>query len=389
MFHSCLSPELNAACTALFTKLKRRQIKGSFQIGMFTHQLLKQIVLNHSFDTAQNLMDVVKDVGKKLQSAWPVEFVVGNIVRHLLYIIREESFNLKQTTGMQASTSVTSPSKQILERTYSGRLESGGPLGNPTTRLLQSQDRSISLANLLEAVANEIPEETSLPYNELRDAVIEHFDDFGSDIQTCYKVISDSALEHIHASEIIMTYGQSKSVEHFLLAAARVRKFAVMVVEGGPANPGHEMCVTLSNAGIDTTLITDSAVYGIMARVNKVIIAPHIVMANGGIMCRSGIRLVASAAKEHSIPVVAITAMYKLAPLYPHDQLIFNELLSPEEVLPFTIAEALPSVIVSNPLYDYVPPELLSLFVTNIGGQAPSYIYRMLAECYHPDDYEL
>jgi translation initiation factor eIF-2B subunit beta len=38
---------------------------------------------------------------------------------------------------------------------------------------------------------------------------------------------------------------------------------------------GQETAVNLSNAGIETTLITDSAIYAMMARVNKVIVGTH------------------------------------------------------------------------------------------------------------------
>lgn len=38
---------------------------------------------------------------------------------------------------------------------------------------------------------------------------------------------------------------------------------------------GHEMAVELSRAGIETTVITDSAIYGVMSRVNKVILGAH------------------------------------------------------------------------------------------------------------------
>ena len=44
------------------------------------------------------------------------------------------------------------------------------------------------------------------------------------------------------------------------------------------------MATRLASAGIDTTLITDSAVFAMMARVNKVIIGTHTVMANGGLV---------------------------------------------------------------------------------------------------------
>jgi translation initiation factor 2B subunit (eIF-2B alpha/beta/delta family) len=44
---------------------------------------------------------------------------------------------------------------------------------------------------------------------------------------------------------------------------------------------------------------------------------------------------------------------------------------------------------VANPAFDYVEPRLVSLFITNIGGHNPAYIYRLLAEYYTPQDYTL
>jgi translation initiation factor eIF-2B subunit beta len=38
-------------------------------------------------------------------------------------------------------------------------------------------------------------------------------------------------------------------------------------------------------------------------------------------------------------------------------------------------------------VFDYVPPELITLFISNIGGNAPSYIYRLMSELYHPEDH--
>ena len=44
---------------------------------------------------------------------------------------------------------------------------------------------------------------------------------------------------------------------------------------------------------------------------------------------------------------------------------------------------------VPNPAFDYVPPELVSLLITNSGPSHASYIYRLLAEYYHQEDYDL
>lgn len=49
--------------------------------------------------------------------------------------------------------------------------------------------------------------------------------------------IAAQASEHIHANEIILTIGKSKTVEKFLKSAAKSRKFQVIVVEGAP--PSH------------------------------------------------------------------------------------------------------------------------------------------------------
>ena len=45
---------------------------------------------------------------------------------------------------------------------------------------------------------------------------------------------------------------------------------------------GHNIAASLAKSNIETTVITDSAVFAMMSRVNKVIIGTHTVMANGG-----------------------------------------------------------------------------------------------------------
>jgi translation initiation factor eIF-2B subunit beta len=72
-----------------------------------------------------------------------------------------------------------------------------------------------------------------------------------------------------------MTIGSSKIVLDFLKEAARFRKFQVIVAETAPLFEGHEMAKQLANVGIDTTVITDSAIYAVMSHVNKVILGTH------------------------------------------------------------------------------------------------------------------
>lgn len=101
--------------------------------------------------------------------------------------------------------------------------------------------------------------------------------------------------------------------------------------------------------------------------------------------------MVALAANQNAVPVVCITGMFKLCPMYPHEgPNTLQDLVSPSSIIDY--AEMTDSVMANvefiNPVHDYIPPQLINLYVTNVGAFQPSYIYRLLAEYYHTDDWE-
>lgn len=151
----------------------------------------------------------------------------------------------------------------------------------------------------------------------------------------------------------------------------------------------------------------------------QVIIGTHSILANGGLKAVCGTNLVALAAKHHAVPLIVLAAMYKLCPIHYVDSsgkdATFNRsligkiagfhtfyynmylyfcshrLTSPQAVLDYSSVGSaeLAGVQVYSPTFDYVPPDLVTLFISNIGGNAPSYMYRLLSELYHPDDHEI
>jgi translation initiation factor eIF-2B subunit beta len=133
-------------------------------------------------------------------------------------------------------------------------------------------------------------------------------------------------------------------------------------------------------------LIPDASVFALMSRVDKVIISTHAIMANGGLVTHSGAYMIALAAQQHSVPVYVVGASYKMTPLYPFDILTYNELLSPEEIFKLSDHDKKENIDVIVPAFDYVPPELVNLYITNLGGQTPKYIYRVFTEFYSQDD---
>lgn len=44
----------------------------------------------------------------------------------------------------------------------------------------------------------------------------------------------------------------------------------------------------------------------------------------------------------------------------------FNKIVGPHDVLGFSDAEMVSKVRVQNPVFDYVPPDLITLFISNM-----------------------
>lgn len=183
-----------------------------------------------------------------------------------------------------------------------------------------------------------------------------------------------------------MTIGISRTVQEFLMRAAQKRKFQVIVAETAPTYQGHKMALSLSKAGIDTTVIADSAIFAAMPRVNKVVIGAHAVLANGALVSVSGSHLLAAAAKHHSTPVLVCTALYKLSPLFAYVADAFNVTVSPQNVLNFQEGSIIDDVTTTNPYYDYVGPDYVSLFIHNLGSAPPTYVYRLINDNYDAED---
>ncbi|XP_063844208.1 translation initiation factor eIF2B subunit beta-like isoform X1 [Scylla paramamosain] len=159
----------------------------------------------------------------------------------------------------------------------------------------------------------------------------------------------------------------------FLTKAATQRKFHVIVAERAPKYDGHPVAKALCTAGIETTLIQDSAVFPIMSRVNKVI------KVNGGIETFVGAASLASPPKFYSVPLYVRTPTYKFS------------LMGCEEISHQTTTSIIPegtkfwpSVNTALTQLDYVPPENVTSLITNNRGTAPSYVYRQLSELYPP-----
>ncbi|KAI0032284.1 nagb/rpia/CoA transferase-like protein [Vararia minispora EC-137] len=355
---------------ALAAKLRRRQVVGSRDAALETVFVLRQVIAKARFQNIHQLVVLIKNVGRTLAQAQPKEHSVGNIVRRLLHLVREEYNNAIKSNAPTRPRSLT--------------------IAN---FVLQGQPRKASLVTKAESslVLNENdPDDPDSFAKTLKPVLMEAIQDTLDELDTVYESIGRNAKDHIHSDEIILTLGKSKTVEMFLKQAAHYHKFTVIVAETGPSYGGHEMAQSLSSIGISTFLVPDSSIYALMSRVNKVILGAHAILANGGMFAVSGSLMAATAARAHSTPIVVCAGQFKLTPLWNlYHEYGALDFADPSSVLGFDEGDLVDKVDVLNPYYDYVQPDLVDAYVTNDGDHPPPSIYRLIKESYDDEDNEL
>jgi translation initiation factor eIF-2B subunit beta len=451
--------------------LKRRQIRNSRPCAIATASLLLRVVAAGRLRDAQALIDRIRDVGRRLVAAQPREMAVGNVVRRILGVVREvaedeeagketesvvsapgtpipgetlhrpplptkmseisplhhgaalpqdlQTHPTVRTPGESPSSQPAQPQRPALSTSassYAGQAPSvtslfsilqhparGSPLGTPPITGTSSPAAKSSPGKSLDSLTG------SKEDIDIKAEVINGIKDLQEELEIVDSQIADSALDHVHSNEIILTHTSSQTVQTFLLTAAKKRKFTVIhaeaypndheathatIVNGGRKGAGEddeddERWRPLTSLGITVILIPDTAVFALMSRINKVILAPHTVLANGSLLAASGSSTIAHAAKTHHVPVVVLSGVYKLSPVYPFDTDELVEYGDPGKVVGYHEGDFLQKVEASNPLYDYIEGELVDLYITNLGACAPSFLYRIVADHYCVEDIDL
>jgi ribose 1,5-bisphosphate isomerase len=153
-----------------------------------------------------------------------------------------------------------------------------------------------------------------------------------------------------HIPEDILTYSHSSSTRTVLLAL-KERLRTVIIPEGRPIDDGKALARLLAAAGIPVTVITEAQMGWWVGGVGAVIVGADTVAPDGAVYNHMGTATLALLAKEHGIPVYALTHTLKIAPYdQPEDMIEAND---PAEVW----ADPPPGIIVRNLAFDRTPTE--------------------------------
>lgn len=194
---------------------------------------------------------------------------------------------------------------------------------------------------------------------------------------------------------VILTHGFSRVVLAVLLhAAARGRRFTVLVTESRPECLGHNTARALQEAGIPARLILDAAMGHAMEKAELVLVGAEAVVENGGILNKIGTYQLAVMARALNRPFYVAAESFKFTRVYPlsqHDECLKvaagnaatterGVQSQPQPAPPATAPVG--QVWERTPNIDYTPPAYISLLFTDLGVLTPSAVSDELIKLY-------
>lgn len=370
------------------------------------------------------LVERIQEVGRRLVKAQPKELAVGNIVRRILRVVRDEA---EEDRGGESGTKNGAGTARWPENgegrprhMLESSLDAGfGAFGAAiskerppllTTQTSQVGGNSASTTNsLFSLLSHPLSKNVSLlktpsfqssgrhtPHaitaqsslddaGDLKAEVIEGIQEIIDELKQADDQIAGYAQDHIHSNEIILVHTPSMALQKFLLKAAAKRKFTVVYAEAHSTNFQIDQTQTaraaasgdknstseifqkvLTAAGITVLLVPYSASFALMSRATKVILSANVALANGGLIAAAGANGIAKAARMHRTPVLVLSGVYKLSPVYPFDVETLIEYGDPSDVLAFGEGAMVEKTNLNNPLFDYIAADLVDLYITNL-----------------------
>jgi ribose 1,5-bisphosphate isomerase len=245
--------------------------------------------------------------------------------------------------------------------------------------LASARPTAVSLPNAVNLISYPIRKATSL--QEAKTRCEEHARSFISLSEQAVSKIGEIGARHIREGDVVMTHCNSEAALNCILTAHRQGiGFEVYATEVRPRNQGHLTIRTLSDAGVKTNFIVDSAARYFMKEVDICITGADAITVNGAVINKIGTSQIALAAKEARVNFLVAAETYKFAPRTILGERILIEERPVEEVLPDGIRKTLPNVTVRNPTFDVTPAEYVDLIITEQGVIPPEMAYHIIKE---------
>ncbi len=248
--------------------------------------------------------------------------------------------------------------------------------------ILNTRPTAVSLPNAVMYVMTRLRRSEG-DLEELKQTVIASAKEFIDKSLEAVKKIAEYGARMINDGDIIMTHCHSTAAVSIIIEAHKQGKnVKVYSDETRPKFQGRITSSQLAEAGIDVTLVPDSAMRLIVKRVDKVIVGADAIASNGALVNKIGTSQLALAAHEAGVMFLVAAETYKFSPMTFIGELVKIELRDPTEVVSNEWLKENPGVKVLNPSFDVTPPEYIDAIITELGVIPPHAAVLILTESF-------
>ena len=364
-------------------KLRKKKDMNSTEISKHVASLFYDLIQNSinekTITTHSQLINLVSYFSKVFTAIDPVQFCIGNTIKRILHIIREV-----------IKTNNEEQNKDILTNKIEEAKKNMKLLKNFDFTQINKKDNEEN-----KETQNE-KEELNDPITESdKDKILEEIGNIISEIESISQTIIDQKeiKDLIAEGDIILTSNYSQQVVEILAENAKTKKFKVFVCESAPLLREKSQAEELRKRKLDTVVIEDDDIYSVMNKFTKVkvLLGAKAILVNGGLITYGGAYNICLLASMFSNPVIIAGGTTKLTPMYSFKHELYNEYLSPDLILGKNMDYQgdISSIQFNNPSLDYVPPNLITMYATDIGILNPNYLYKNFNEMYDLEDYEI
>ena len=249
--------------------------------------------------------------------------------------------------------------------------------------LIETRPTAVTLPNSIRYVLGRIRKMGIASPKALVKATVKLSNEFIDLTYKAQNMISVFGERLIEDGATIMTHCNSSTAISILLRAVKNgKKINVYVTETRPKFQGHITARTLSKAGINVTLIVDSAARYFMKDVDVVLVGADSIAANGAVVNKIGTSQIALVANESRVPFYVAAETYKFSPNTMLGELVPIEERDPYEIVSPEFLEENPNISVRNPAFDVTPPKYITAIITEKGVIPPQGVALILMEEY-------
>ncbi|XBW34980.1 hypothetical protein QEN19_000545 [Hanseniaspora menglaensis] len=358
--------------------------RSSYTISLETLNVLKKFIGFMKFSTTEEFMNNLKKLDLLMEgnikpkgiigsAVLKKEFCCGNMVRRVIFMLREEINNHHISLHKQEGSEDSSSNKV-------------GSMFDLLARLPKEQQQ-VSSNNKSKKF-------------DIRATAINIIRELTDEVKNIDEQIFQIGIDLIHDNEILLIpTPDSKTILNFLINVKKdknwkKRNFTCIITESYPNNlqKAQRFALKLSDLGIDTIIIPDSMVFAVMNKIGKVIIGCKQIFSNGSaIVSSTGVQTVVQCAKEFRVPIIVIAGLYKLSSLSPFDikenylevggSKLTGNLLPKQHSVTEDEGDYSRLVMVNN-INDFIAAEFIDIIITNTGAYSPSFMYRVVADNY-------